>query len=92
MEPMQPEEPSQPEKPPEWIPALWTRGRFNRWFGRSPGRMVVWLTAVPCLLAVVTVVSAQSGGWLPWAFGALTVWNAAQAVVYVPRAWRAYRH
>lgn len=77
-------EPTKPEKTPEWVPAMWTSGRFNRWFWRSPGRMVIWLTVVPFLLAVLTLLTARSGGWLVWVFAALTVWNAAQAVVYVP--------
>ena len=84
-------EPFQPEESPEWVPAMWTRGRFNRWFGRSPGRVVVWLIVMPCLLALLSAVLAQSGGSGWWVLAVVTVFAAGQSVIYLPRAWRAYR-
>jgi hypothetical protein len=84
-------EPTQPLEPPDWVPPWWTRGRFNRWFGRSPGRMVVWWFVAPIVVAAAAVGAALSGsGWL-WALAPATVFITAQSVIYGPRAWRAYR-
>lgn len=90
MRPVQLEE-LQSEERPEWLPPMVWRNRLNGWLWRSPGRVVVFLVSVPCLLAVLTVAVALSGGRLWWVFCALTVLNAAYAVVYAPRAWRAHR-
>jgi hypothetical protein len=72
---------------------MWTRGRFNQWFGRSPGRMFVWLIAAPLLAGGATTAIALSGDTSFWVFAAAgaTIISAAQSVVYAPRAWRAYR-
>jgi hypothetical protein len=85
--------PIQSDEPPEWVPRMWTRGRFNRWFWRSPIRMIFWLIAVPLVTATVTVAFALAGDRSFWVFvgAAATVFGAAQSVVFVPRAWRAYR-
>jgi hypothetical protein len=55
--------------------------------------MVVWLIAAPLVVGAVTVALALSGYRSFWLFAAAvaTVVGAAQSVVYVPRAWRAYR-
>jgi hypothetical protein len=77
--------------PPDWVPPAWLRGRLNRWFSRSPGRVVIWFFAGPPIGAAVTVVSAIHGGWTWVAFAAVTVVATRQSMVYGPRAWRAYR-
>lgn len=84
--------PIQSEERPEWLPPMVWRNCLNHWLWRSPGRVVLFLTAVPSLLAALTIADALSGDrlWRVWVFGALTILNAAYAVVYAPRAWRAY--
>lgn len=86
-------EPTPTEDRPDWVPRMWSGGRFNRWFGRSPGRMVVWLIAWPLVVAAVVIALLVSGDRSFWLFAAAaaTVFGAAQSVVYAPRAWRAYR-
>ena len=65
--------------------------RVNRMFWRSPGRMILWLIVLPFLAAVVTVNQERSGDWLWWLLAAFTIFVVLQSVVYLPRAWRAYR-
>lgn len=76
----------------DWLPPMWTRGRLNRWWARSPGRMVVWFFGMPLLGLVATVVTATSGSWRWIIFAVPTVLLTRQSVTYGPRAWRAYRN
>jgi hypothetical protein len=80
-----------PQELPDWVPPMWTRGRMNRAFWRSPGRMLVWFCAAPLAAAAVTIASALSGGRTWLVFAAVTVLLARQSVVYGPRALRAHR-
>jgi hypothetical protein len=70
---------------------MWARGRLNRWFWHSPGRMITWYVAAPTVTAAGTVGLALSGGRSWWVLAVVTVVLAWQSVVYGPRAWRAYR-
>ena len=79
------------EEPPDWVPPMWTRGRVNRGFWQSPGRMLVWFCVAPPAAAAVTVFFALSGGWRWLVPAVVTVVLARQSAVYGPRAWRAYR-
>jgi hypothetical protein len=79
------------QEPPDWVPPMWTRGRLNRRFYRSPGRMLIWFSVVPVAGVVITVTSALSGGWTWVVFAAATLAVARQSAGYWPRAWRAYR-
>lgn len=80
------------DKTPDYMPAMWRRGRFNTWFAGSPRRVFIWFLAMPPLAVLFTIYS-----WLGHSSAlkfALTVSTAVicwQAIVYGPRAWRAWR-
>ena len=83
--------PTSAEEIPDWAPAMWMRGRVNRWFWRSPGRMVVWFCASPLVGLAMTFLLALSGGWTWLVLAAATALLARQSIVYGPRAWHAFR-
>lgn len=81
-----------PEQSPDWVPSIWTRGRFNRWFGSSPLRMMIWFAFAPIIGATAALGSALAGSWM-WAvaLAVVTVVLVGQACIYAPRAWKAFR-
>jgi hypothetical protein len=77
---------------PDYVPRWWTRGGLNRWFARSPKRVIAWLSFAPLLAAAIAVTNFLND---EPAFGVivaiLTLGLIAQSAVYIPRAWRAAR-
>jgi hypothetical protein len=81
---------------PDWVPSWWSANRVNRWTWARPSRMLTFY-------AVMTTVAVAFLAWAaiwPDAFfdgpraytcvAAMVVWLAF-AVVWVPRAVRAWR-
>ena len=79
------------EERPDYIPAVWRGGRLNRWLGQSPRRVFFWFLTAPPIAAVLAAYLffvAKTGAIFALAGTVVLLW---QAVVYAPRAWRAWR-
>jgi hypothetical protein len=82
----------QPESP-DYVPRSWSRSRFNRWFDRSPTRVLAFYALMGAIgVALIAQAIVDPSG----VHGGLAVRALVGAVlflplifVYAPRAWKA---
>jgi hypothetical protein len=76
---------------PDFVPAMWSRGRLNRWVGQEPRRVVAWFTCAPVIAVLVAIGFVLSGSWLGWLVAVAAAVLLVQSAVYLPRALEASR-
>jgi hypothetical protein len=76
---------------PDYVPRLWVLWGLNRWMASEPRRVLIWFIVAPVLgvlLSISLMLAGAAGWWLALVGSAALL---AQALVYLPRAYRATR-